>query len=75
MEQIENMEAALETDHDIYRSGWKMLKAHGGEAQSEALQRASELTRQDCQGEAERWKRIATAIGEIAKAVPSLSRH
>lgn len=65
----------METDHDIYRSGWKMLKAHGGEAQSEALQRASELTRQGCQGEAEKWKRVAAAITEIAKAIPSRSAH
>ncbi len=67
------MATATKTDHEIYRSGWQMVKTHGTEAKSEALRLATDFARQGDEAEAETWQKIASAIGEIAKSIPSLS--
>jgi len=65
----------MTTDHEIYRHGWQLLKAHGVEARREALRRAREFEQRGAQSEAESWHRVASAITEIAKSIPSMSMH
>ena len=69
------MATELKTDHEIYRDGWHMLKAYGADAKSEALRLATDCEEQGDKTKAEQWKKVAAAIGDIAKSIPSLPTH
>ena len=68
------MAIVTKSAHEIYRSGWQMVKAHGAGAKIEALRLATGCKEQGDKAEADQWIKVASAIDEISKSIPSLSK-
>jgi hypothetical protein len=55
---------------DIWRAAQLMLKRYGDNAFNESVTRADELAAGDDQNGAATWRRIATAVEQLAITIP-----
>jgi hypothetical protein len=55
---------------DIWRAAQLMLKRYGDNAFNESVARADELAAADDQNGAATWRRIATAVKQLANTIP-----
>jgi len=60
---------------DIWRAAQLMLKRYGDNAFNESVARADELAAGDDQNGAATWRRIATAVEQLANTIPSGPVH